>query len=117
MRPEMNLSREEAKPEGSTEGEGAASLLAGEPAFYLAKPPPDLARTIDMSWSTVSAGNERAFYEILPDGYVDLILRWLGSTCQAFLHMLRDLRELTGCLPARSVNAISGDVRNSPCAW
>ena len=51
----------------------------------MGKAAPDLAGHIEMCWSTVSAGSENAFYEILPDGYIDLIIRFSATRCQAFL--------------------------------
>lgn len=43
--------------------------------MVIGKPAPDLAQQIEMCWSVTGEGSGRAFYEILPECNVNLIIR------------------------------------------
>lgn len=50
--------------------------------MVIGKPAPDLAQQIEMCWSVTGEGSGRAFYEILPECNVNLIIRISSSGCR-----------------------------------
>jgi len=54
--------------------------------MVIGKPAPDLAQQIEMCWSVTGEGSGRAFYEILPECNVNLIVRFSSSGCRMVLY-------------------------------
>ena len=46
---------------------------------FFGKPAPELARQIEHCWSAIPEGSGRSFYEILPDGNMNLMFRFSSS--------------------------------------